>query len=183
MSSFLQGPAFPGKVYHSGEEAVDDIYNKASHVFAVIARDMNANVVVLEAKVANHSIVGIEPYWLLLEASYQRNKPNHREPLNMLDHQAYGFESQRVHDREWIVKMSHLNDYPVTVRLEPDGSVNAYINLDNQLCMVHHVWVKVGKALHLFPRVDSVEVVGRTRDHKEIRKCVFDHKKHKKHQQ
>ena len=154
---------------------MDLIYRTAPRACAVIVRSLNANVVVMEAHVHAGRLESVEAYWLLLEQAYRKpHATTHREELSRLDQWAYGFHTHSVSPTEMQLTLNQHKNTVITLRLESDGSVNAYATVHGEFCMLHHVYVEVKKTLlGLLPVVERVHCVGRTRDHRELRQQIY----------
>lgn len=148
-----------------GAAAVPRIVAANPRVFACFVRNKNGNVVVLEGQVSGGKLVGVEGYWLDLDAAFRAKaratgKRHDRDAFNMLDQRAYGFRVDRVNDTTLSLVFNQLPQKTLQVRLEGGHQVHAYTTLQGQLCRLQYIYVH---AQGLLPRVEYVEVHGLSR--------------------
>jgi hypothetical protein len=139
MKSFTTGQMIPSNL--RGAAAVKRIYHVNKGVFGVLCRNMNGNVVVMEALLENHAIRQIDLYWLELEPSYRekarlQGRLHDRDDMSIFDLQAYGHDIH-IYDqgRRATLIMNQLKQYPIRI-LVHKGIPHAYVN-DKRLRYIH----------------------------------------------
>ena len=151
-----------------GVAARDEIKAISSMVFMVIGRELNGNVVVMEASVNRMGFIKkIEPFWLDLDPEYRKTnrlkkKAHDRDEFNFLDRRAYGVSVDKKNTKSWTF---HFNQFPskkFSVVVDSNGaSCFTRDAKTNDMYLVHYLYVNHDKLLGLIPKVRHIDVVGR----------------------
>jgi len=168
--SFTTSSFHPPNV--SGREAVPHIFRQRPHVFAVIVRNKNGNVVVLEAAPKDGRLSDVDSYWLDLDPSYKKRarawgRTHDRDEFGMMDRRGYGLRVLSSHAKYLIVSMAQLPNVHLRVRLEGDVT-NAYVQLNGAICRLQHVYVHDTVGYGFLPQVEYVEVHGLNRCRQQV---------------
>ena len=162
----------------SGINALPHIFAVNKHVFGALVRNKNGNVVVMEGIVGKgEDLERIELYWLDLDPAYKRaaresNKPHDRDEFSMMDHVAYGFQTNRINATSMGMIMKQLPHHTITVRYEgPKIGVKAYVMHEDQVYRLQHIRVNDTVNMFALPTVDYVDVtlLSRHRQQKTVR--------------
>lgn len=147
----------PGKI--SGRNAVPTLRQMAPNVFLIFAKNMNGNVLLMEAIHRPGKNLGCDVYWVDLQTTRKRS------PFIIFDRLAYGHTWKATGEHTGELTMNRFNrKIRVEHKQTPEGLwiTRGYCDINNTECFAEHIWIEANGSV-LNPIGVKVTLVGRDR--------------------